>query len=237
MSWKLTDSGDKDSLACDLRRRRFALFLDLLEQLPRPLRILDVGGTYDFWETMGASGFEHCSITLLNMQKCRTGAANFTSVVGDARQMPQFEDDAFDVVFSNSVIEHVGGLDDQFRMAAEIRRVGRFYFVQTPNRYFPVEPHFQFPCFQFLPRFAQLTLLKRFALGAYPRAGDDAQAEGWIDEIRLLSRNEFARMFPEARIVSESFWGLTKSFMAIYDPRARARTAGEFRALQTAEAV
>ena len=239
MGWKLTDSGDRDSLACQLRRRRLALFLDLLDQLPRPLRILDVGGTFDFWETMGLDSFEHCSVALLNTKECRTAADNFTSVVGDARHMPQYEDGAFDVVFSNSVIEHVGGLDDQFRMATEIRRVGRFYFVQTPNRYFPVEPHFQFPCFQFLPRWSQLALLTRFSLGAYPRAGSTVQARDWVDEIRLLSRKEFAGMFPEARVVSEPFWGLSKSFMAIYDPRARSRVGagGENRALETADAV
>ncbi|MEM2045934.1 MAG: class I SAM-dependent methyltransferase, partial [Candidatus Bathyarchaeia archaeon] len=57
-------------------------------------------------------------------------------IIGDARCMP-FKDKSFDVVFSNSVIEHVGNYDDQKMCAEEIRRVGKCYFVQTPNFYFP----------------------------------------------------------------------------------------------------
>ena len=71
--------------------------------------------------------------------------------VGDAVDMPGISDGAFDVVFSNSVIEHVETYENQRRMAAEIRRVGRRYFVQTPNRHFPLEPHFLVPGFQLLP--------------------------------------------------------------------------------------
>lgn len=39
----------------------------------------------------------------------------------------------------------VGKERDQERMAAEILRVGRHCYVQTPNKNFPVEPHFIFP--------------------------------------------------------------------------------------------
>jgi 2-polyprenyl-3-methyl-5-hydroxy-6-metoxy-1,4-benzoquinol methylase len=79
--------------------------------------------------------------------------------------MRQFRDHQFDVVYSNSVIEHVGDLDDMRRMAQEIQRVGKRYFLQTPNRYFPIEPHFVFPFFQFLPRPVQISLVQKFRLG------------------------------------------------------------------------
>ncbi|MGH7860878.1 MAG: methyltransferase domain-containing protein [Candidatus Dormibacteraceae bacterium] len=75
----------------------------------------------------------------------------FQSVIGDARDLAQFQAQAFDVAFSNSVIEHVGGADDQRRMASEAMRVASHYFVQTPKHYFPIEPHFLVPGFQFMP--------------------------------------------------------------------------------------
>jgi ubiquinone/menaquinone biosynthesis C-methylase UbiE len=86
-------------------------------------------------------------ITLLNPELSESAPSNFTAFVGDGRSMPQFEDHQFDIVFSNSTIEHVGSIDDQRAMAREIVRVGRKYYVQTPNRYFPIEPHFVFPFF------------------------------------------------------------------------------------------
>ena len=68
---------------------------------------------------------------------------------GDARQMPMFQDNEFDMCFSNSVIEHVGSAADQMSMAREVRRVAKGYFIQTPNAYFPLEPHFLIPGWQF----------------------------------------------------------------------------------------
>ena len=87
--------------------------------------------------------------------------------------------------------------------------------VQTPNRWFPIEPHFHFPYFQFLPEAVKVRLLMRFSLGWFDRVHDLDQARAIAREIRLLTRREFARLFPEAKIVPEKYYGLTKSFMAI----------------------
>lgn len=209
---------EKDSVAYRLRRRRFARFMKLFESLPKPVRILDVGGTQVFWETMGFADRNDCHVTLLNLFENSTSSDRFTSAVGDARDLSRYEDREFDVVFSNSVIEHVGGPADQLQMASEVRRAGRSYFVQTPNFYFPIEPHFQFPAFQFLPVAVRKGLVRRFSLGPYRRAKDDLEASDWVNEIRLLTRRELARLFPEAQIVTERFLGLAKSFMAISEP-------------------
>lgn len=207
------------SLAHRLRSNRFQLFRSLMREVRRPARILDVGGTANFWKGMGFHD-EDVDIVLLNTEapseadRARAGADRFTFVEGDARSMTDFADDEFDVVFSNSVIEHVGELDDQRSMADEVRRVGRRYFVQTPNRYFPIEPHFLVPGFQFLPVEARARMLTRFDLGWIRRVPDLDAARARVRGIRLMTRRELARLFPRARLHTERVLGLPKSFVA-----------------------
>jgi SAM-dependent methyltransferase len=115
------------------------------------VNILDVGGTQTFWDTSGFfdEKMNLLRITLMNVRKVPVSRPNFNSIVGDARDLKEFKENQFDVVFSNSVIEHVGDYNDQLQMANEIRRVGKRYFVQTPNLYFPIEPHLFSPFFSF----------------------------------------------------------------------------------------
>jgi hypothetical protein len=211
---RAADNKQSTSLATRLRRERFRLFLELLGHLEPPIRILDVGGTQRFWETMEWPTGNGVRITLLNVTGQPVSSPTFTSVVGDGRQMTQFTDASFDVVFSNSVIEHVGAYEDQRRMAAEVRRVGQRYFVQTPNKFFPIEPHFLFPLFQFLPLPGRAWLVNHFHLGWQSRIADREKAKAAVASIRLLSKGELIRLFPEARIFEERFLGLAKSFVA-----------------------
>ena len=211
---KIADMRERDALITRLRRRRFHLFQSLLDQLPRPLRILDVGGTQFFWHMMGCQSSGEVDVTLLNLAPSEVWLPNFHSVVGDGRDLGQFADNEFDVVFSNSVIEHVGTFESQRRMADEIMRVGRRYFVQTPNRSFPLEPHFFFPGFQFLPLEARVWLLRRFDLGWFKKIPDYAAARREVESIRLLRRDEVRRLFPGATLYEERFAGLTVSFVA-----------------------
>lgn len=215
MSTALADYQNPRSLAYQTRRKRLADLLKVIDAAPKPLRILDVGGTDAYWKTMDLADRPDLKFTVLNIFPAERPDPRFTWIVGDARDLSQFGDGEFDLVFSNSVIEHVGGYADQQRMANEIRRVGQRYFVQTPNRYFPIEPHFLFPGFQFLPERTKVFLLKRFRLGWFPKAKTDAEALGYAREITLLSRQEFSRLFPGARIIDERFAGLVKSFTAV----------------------
>lgn len=208
----LADNRDPRSLAAHLRRKRFAFFESLVSRVPKPLRILDVGGTQRFWEVMGFAGAERMEITILNLTLQPVSLPNFTGVVGDARDL-QFADSSFDVVFSNSVIEHVGSYQDQCRMAREVKRVGTRYFLQTPNRYFPIEPHFLFPYFQFLPVPVRVWLLQHFTLGWRSRTPDGVEAKALVESIRLLSKAELLALFPEACLFQERLMGLTKSFV------------------------
>lgn len=127
--------------------------------------------------------------------------------------MPQFADDEFDVVYSNSAIEHIGDRTDQHSAADEIRRVGKRYFVQTPNFWFPLEPHFLVPGFQFLPLRWKALLLQRFNLGHIPRRPDYSSAKETVQSIRLLTPDEFHSFFPGSTMYRERFLGLTKSLM------------------------
>jgi hypothetical protein len=210
------DFQDTRSLAYRLRRRRLQHFLDFLDAVPKPVKLLDVGGSIKFWKIMDLADRGDIQFTILNIVPQDDHDDRFTYLVGDARDLSQFADGQFDIVFSNSVIEHVGRWPDQQQMAREIRRVGQRYFVQTPNRYFPIEPHFLFPAFQFLPEPVQVFLLMRFQLGWFPRAQTRADALRYAREIRLLTRREVHQLFPDSRLISEKFHGLTKSFMAIY---------------------
>lgn len=207
----LANNRSTDSLAHKLRRNRFKLFTDFVAKLPKPISILDVGGELSYWQMMGLD--EGWQITLLNLTLPDSLPQGFEAVVGDARDMPQFSEQQFDVVFSNSVIEHVGSFADQRRMAQEIQRVGKHYFVQTPNYYFPIEPHFLFPGFQFLPQALKRYLVQNYNLGWYQKISDSVAADNFLSGFRLLSRRELQVLFPKGKIVAECFWGLAKSYI------------------------
>lgn len=98
-------------------------------------------------------------------------------------------------------------------MAREVKRVGARYFLQTPNRHFPIEPHFLFPYFQFLPVPARVWLLQHFRLGWRSRIRDAGKARASVESVRLLSKAELIALFPDASLFEEKMVGLTKSFV------------------------
>jgi len=204
----LASSQNANSLGVRMRRERFALFAHLMASVPRPVTILDVGGTERFWELMGWTDHPDVHLHILNLEPPKPRHSSVRTCVGDARAMPQFADGEFDVVFSNSVIEHVGGFDDQRRMANEVMRVGKRYFVQSPNRYFPIEPHFLVPFFQFFPH-----RLKVATVQHWKGVKDRAVAERRASEIQLLSRRQLQDLFPGSHLYVERFAGLAKSFI------------------------
>lgn len=197
-----------------MRASRFRFFRSLLATVPRPLTVLDVGGTQAFWQKAGCLDEEGIHITLVNLKQEEVTHAHLASLAGDATDLSCFEAREFDIVFSNSVIEHVGSYDAQAQMATEMRRVGHRYFVQTPNRYFPLEPHFLVPGFQFFPTTVQVHMVRRFNLGWYKKIPDRDEALDLIQHHRLLGKQEFMKLFPEAQCYEERVLGLTKSFIA-----------------------
>jgi len=208
----LADNGEATSFASSLRKARVRKFGELLQGANGELRILDVGGTGAFWQRYRDELPTRVTITVLNKSHHERPPTPWISYVyGDARQMHMFGNRDFDICFSNSVIEHVGTIDDQLRMAEEIRRVARGYFVQTPNAYFPVEPHFLIPGWQLAPVALRAWLLQRRDLGWMKRVEDRRQARDVVESIHLLSVNQLRRLFPDGRIYRENIGPFTKS--------------------------
>lgn len=119
-------------------------------------------------------------------------------LVFDGCSLP-FPDKSFDLVFSNAVIEHLLGEGRQVQFAREIMRVGKSWFVTTPNYWYPFESHYHLPFIQFLPRSIQRE---------YNRLLGTHIPKGEVQELALLSGRRLRRFFPTSHIVNVrvTFW-------------------------------
>lgn len=196
------------------RERRSRLFLETMKP-DAHTRILDLGGYACNWEHVPISS----PITFLNTEYppgWQVNSGRFTSEIGDGRKM-RFPDKSFDVVYSNSVIEHVGSYEDQKQFAAEVSRVGRRIFLQTPNRWFFVEPHFLAPFVHYLPWPLAKRLIRVLSIRGLMRHGDNKDLKALAEELRFVSAREMNEFFPDCHIHREKWRGMTKSFIAIRD--------------------
>jgi SAM-dependent methyltransferase len=192
--------GLADAISLRSRRRKFALFMETIAPTAETT-VLDVGvddvpfgaregcETLNFFEELYPWPEQITALGLHEGERFRASYPRVRYVQGDALALP-FEDGAFDVVFSNAVIEHVGGREQQRRFVEEALRVGRRAFVTTPNRWFPIEVHTRLPLVHWLP--------ERVAHRAY-----DLTRKPWAKENRLLGPRALRDLFPpEARIVN-----------------------------------
>jgi hypothetical protein len=138
-------------------------------------------------------------------------------VFGDGCQLP-FRDQTFDLVFSNSVIEHLGTVGRQQQFASEIQRVGKQFFVQTPNRWFPMEHHVWMPVIHWFPKNWQKPILNGWSLWQMIAQPDAAQKHFYLEhyllDVRLLTAKELQRLFDNGSLIRERFFGWTKSLIA-----------------------
>lgn len=188
-----------------LRSQKVELFCEHLSDTG--LTLLDVGGG------IGIAGeflrlYSHFSkVVMANLEPSMQDPDGYQvlQVVADGRQLP-FSDKSFDWAFSNAVIEHVGSYEHQQRFANEIRRVARMgYFVTTPNRAFPLEPHTLLPLYQFLSPAWQRRMV-RFSPG---------YLKHW-EEINLLSARQMTALFPEAQVMRAGVPIFGNSLIACY---------------------
>ena len=189
--------------------------LDNMTKGGKKIKILDIGGTEDYWNSMGLNLGNNIEIVLLNLYKIEVKGAGFSSIKGDACHLDGMSDNSFDLVFSNSVIEHLFSIENQQKMANEVKRVGKNYYIQTPNKFFPIEPHWVFPFFQFLPFGLKVYLTKNFNLGHIPKAKNKQEAIDLVNEVNLLSKKELENLFSESKLYIEKFMGFHKSY-AVY---------------------
>lgn len=215
----LVNYGNPRSVGSRLRVRRLAYLMPLMETIFREkgaVRILDVGGTVQYWSLVAPDYLtaRRAEITLVNLPGALHDAAvpPFRVAEGDGCDLAMFADHAFDLVHSNSVVEHVGDWSRMKAFAHEVRRLAPTYFVQTPNFWFPIEPHFICPFIHWLPEpvRVRLLLLTRETV-------DEAVAA--VQNARLLNRTMMASLFPDAEIVTERLALLPKSLIAIRSGR------------------
>jgi hypothetical protein len=186
-------------------------------------RILDLGGTSTNWRFVDVPS----QIVLLNLaapDDHEQLPANIRWEVGDGRHL-EYDDGSFDICFSNSTIEHLHVFENQAQFAREIRRVAPNYYVQTPARSFPFEPHWLGLFIHWLPEAWQKKVVRWgtvYGLVAKPAA---EQIASLVDEYRLLSHREMRELFPDAEIHTERFLLLPKSYVAVRS-RARERALG-----------
>ncbi|MCP1199374.1 SAM-dependent methyltransferase [Notoacmeibacter sp. MSK16QG-6] len=204
------------------RQARFRLVREMIEAAlteRNQVRIIDLGGTEKYWE-IGRDFLDahrdRLHITLVNPEVFPIrDRALFTSLKGDATASDLMMGETFDIAHSNSVIEHVGWMNDMARFADNMRRLGNRYYMQTPNYWFPLEPHFRFPGFQYLPGSIRIAMLQRVKLGFFRPLPSYSEAKDVIDHHRLLSMRQVRRLFPDAQFEYEWVYGLPKSIMAM----------------------
>lgn len=197
------------------RRRRGRFLVDSFPDL-RTARICDLGGSSHFWQKL-ALDIPRRNITIYNVSTDETQGTiaaddDIPVVIYDGKRIP-VEDDHFDILICNSVLEHVPP-DERAALAAEMRRVARSLFCQTPANSFPIEPHFLMPFVHWLPRRLGYRLIKVSPWRLLSRPTPETIRSYWWDT-RLLSRREIERLFPDAAIRSERVLGLTKSYYVV----------------------
>ena len=218
----LQDNSDPNSLVSRFRRARARRVVDLITRIHAEkgaVSIVDLGGEPNYWTLfdrafLDASGVR---ITLVNPGGVDEPAdpALFDLVDGDACNLTQYTDHAFDLVHSNSVIEHVGDWPRMEAFAAECRRLAPRYYVQTPYFWFPIEPHFSAPFFHWRSEQSRARALMKRGHGFSPKAPDIGTAMRDVQHARLLDKTQFRFLYPDAEHFDEKVGPLTKSVIAI----------------------
>lgn len=201
-----------NSLGARYRARRWD-WLKATFPLIGQMSVIDLGGTADAWLR---APVRPAHVHLVNLESPPAVLPEWMeSDLADACELPDsILKGPYDLVISNSVLEHVGGHERRQRFADAVHHLADRHWIQTPYRYFPVEPHWLFPGFQFLPAAARAVVARHWPLVHTPPA-DRATALRTALGVELVSRTELAFYFPDSRIRTERMAGLVKSLIAV----------------------
>jgi hypothetical protein len=196
------------------RARRFRTFASTLRYDPSS-RMLDVGGDPASWED---KPIDIAEIRLINVHEITPPAEprhRYVCEVVDGCTLP-YADHEFDIGFSNSVIEHVGGWERQKQFAAEIRRTSKQLWVQTPAYECFMEPHYLTPFIHWVPVEWRIRLTRNFTVWGWLTRPTAAQVRDFVNDIHLLTYSQMKELFPDCTILRERMlWIFTKSYIAV----------------------
>lgn len=177
------------------RGKRMALF-ERIMQPKSGMKVLDLGGQPMIWDVIKTE----LNITCINLpgvavQKHPTHH-KITFIEGDACHMPQIRPGDFDLIFSNSVIEHVGDASKRLQFANEVQRLSAKYWIQTPYKYYPIEAHNGMPFWWLYPQSVRDNFIKKWRV----------ELPAWTEMVEttdIVEANEFRELFPKAKFLRE----------------------------------
>jgi len=207
------------------REQRLKRFNEFMRGATGRTRLIDLGGTVKFWETWGLAKQPLLDVTLVNnhdRDKCHANdpikLPNIHRLNADVLTLSAADFAEYDVIFSNSLIEHLPGRELQRQLARAIVDSGRPYFLQTPNKRSPLDPHFPRPYVPFFaayPRALQARLLSWSALGSSSASPSYDAALVRLQNYYPLTTRDVRQLFPQARIVLERPLGVPMSIIAM----------------------
>lgn len=219
---KRQDLENPNSLRSKFRKKRLKHLVSTIKLIIEAeklsvIKICDLGGNHRYWKIFPFNEFKHITfqIEFVNVSQRRIfEGGNFPdnvfleSKVGDACNLTGIPDKQYHLCHSNSVIEHVGGWNRIKQMRDEAVRIAKYYFIQTPNYWYPIEPHYVLPLVHFMPRPIHTRLLM------WLRKKDFDLATKKFEENRMLSRRELTYLFPNSKLIKERYL-LVKSYIVI----------------------
>jgi hypothetical protein len=205
-------------------RKRSECFLQYVSEFNRPVSIIDLGGTFEMWQRWGISCQHSLQITLVNhheRDKSHTrevaGADFIKEEILDMRDLSSDYLRQFDLVFSNSALEHLGSRREQEEVSKRIIDCGRPYFIGVPDRFSPIDPHFANPLVPFFaayPRKVQAALLIVNRFGSGSRSRTFLEAQDRLKFYNPISRSRLRALFPNAEVVRQSILGVSVFLVA-----------------------
>lgn len=193
------------------REQKFRLFLKMLNPSSNDI-ILDAGagkGLYFEEKYVRKKNVVALDINMNNLVLLKRKYSEVLVIQGDVCNLP-FKDNSFDIIFSNAVIEHVGNSERQMEFAKEIMRVGKKWFVTTPNRFFPFELHVYLPFIHYFPQKLQKYIMENI----YP---------GGAWNVNLLTASKMKNLFQRSTIIKQKITIWSETIIAYYKGENRAR--------------